>query len=417
MKKRNIFYKFCLFVLVFLYLFLRLYKFQERTTYHLDQGLHLLESWEMVKNKDIRLIGPMVSSKTFMDRGFFIGPQYYYVLAFLGTITNWNPISIDIILLFLELGFILVLVNWVKNKFGSIEALTIFGLFTFSRFFIIHSRFFWNPHFLLPWSIMALIGLDKYIESRKIKYLIAVGFLWGLSFGFHYAAILWGLPILILLLINKIFKKKETFLALPLGFILGNLPWFVFELRNNFYNIKTIWWVMSQAKNSGKMELHYFVYPLGVFILISLVWCLNKILDKTKKIILAVGLILIISYFQIVTITNYVPLGHPNGWNYPIAKNIVEKILVNGCPEDFNVATTISGDTRAYDLRFLLIRSGCNPMGVDEYPEAKTLFLIAPVERPPETEKVWEVSSLEKFEIKRQEKISEKIVFWELQRL
>lgn len=126
-------------ILTGIYLFLRLNRFEEKTTYHLDQGLHLLESWEMVTNKDIRLIGPMVSSKTFMDRGFFIGPQYYYILAFLGIMTRWNPITIDIILLFIELGFILYFVNWVRKKIGDLEGLLVFGLLTFSRYFIIHS--------------------------------------------------------------------------------------------------------------------------------------------------------------------------------------------------------------------------------------------------------------------------------------
>jgi len=414
MKKKKIIFSIGLLLLIGIYLFLRLNKFEEKTTYHLDQGLHLLESWEMVTNRDIRLIGPMVSSKTFLDRGFFIGPQYYYVLATLGIVTNWDPMLINVILLFFELATLLLLVNWVKNKFGMIEALTVFGFFTFSRFFIIHSRFFWNPHFLLPLSILAVICLDNYLTNKKIKFLFIVGLLWGLAFGFHYASILWGLPILFFLLRNKIFWRKETFLALPFGFVIGDLPWFIFELRNNFYNTKTIWWVMTQAKNSGRMELHYFIYPLGIFILIGLIWCLNKISDHHKKIGVALGLVLMLSYFQMLMINDPIPLGHPIGWNYPVARNIVKRIIVNGCPNNFNIATTTSGDTRAYDLRFLLIKNDCKPMDVDKYPEAETLFLIAPIDRPPETETVWEVSSLGKFRVEYKEKINERVFFYEL---
>jgi len=417
MKNKKIFFLGTVFILTVVYLFLRLNKFEERTTYHLDQGLHLLESWEMVKNRDIRLIGPMVSSKMFMDRGFFIGPQYYYVLGFLGIITKWNPILIDVILLVIELGFILYWVNWIREKYGISEALMVFGLLTFSRYFIIHSRFFWNPHFLLSLGILAMISLVKYIETSKIKYLWFLSGLWGLAFSFHYAAIFWGLPILILLLINKIFWKKQTFIVLPLGFILGDLPWFIFELRNNFYNIKTIWWVMSQAKSSSRMEPHYFVYPLVIFAIMALVWGLNKISKEKKKIALAIILIITISWFQLEVIKDYIPLEHPHGWTYKMAEEVVDKILVNNCPVNFNVASTTSGDTRAYDLRFLLTRSGCQPMNVDKYPEAKTLFLVAPENRLPETETVWEVSSLGKFEIKREENLSETIKFYELIRL
>jgi len=55
-------------------------------------------------------------------------------------------------------------------------------------------------------------------------------------------------------------------------------------------------------------------------------------------------------------------------------------------------------------------------MEVEEYPKAETLFLVAPIDRPPETETVWEVSSLGKFKVNRQEKLTEKIVFWELEK-
>ncbi len=413
MGKRDNFFLIGVVILTVVYLFLRLNKFEERTTYHLDQGLHLLESREMVVNKDIRLIGPMVSSKTFMDRGFFIGPQYYYVLAFLGIITKWNPISIDVILLIIELGFILYFVDWIRKKYGKNEALIVFGLLTFSRYFIIHSRFFWNPHFLLPLGIMAGIILDKYIKKNKVKYLLGVGVLWGLAFSFHYSAVFWAIPLLILLLKTKKFWNKNTFIYLPIGFILGDLLWFVFEIRNNFYNIRTVLWVMSQAKNSGRMEPHYFAYPLIVFGLIAIANILSKI--KRKKILLGLVLVIGISWLQVKLINDPIPLGHPIGWNYLVEKEIVNKILSNGCPKNFNVASTISGDTRSYDLRFLLTAKGCQPMGVEEYPRAEKLFLIAPVNRPAETETVWEVSSLDKFKVNKQEKIAENIVFWELQ--
>lgn len=417
MKNKKIFFFGTVFILTVVYLFLRLNKFEERTTYHLDQGLHLLESWEMVKNKDIRLIGPMVSSKTFMDRGFFIGPQYYYVLAVLGLITNWNPISIDIILLLSELVIILYFTFWIKKKYGITEALTVLSLLTFSRYFIIHSRFFWNPHFLLSWGILAIMALTNYVKTKKNKYLWVLGGLWGLAFSFHYAAVFWGLPILIILIINKKLWKKQTFIALPIGFVLGDLPWFVFELRNNFYNIKTMWWVMTQAKSSSRMEPHYFVYPLAIFAIVALVWGLNKISKEKKKIALAIILVITISWFQLEVIKDYIPLGHPHGWTYKMAEEVVDKILVNNCPVNFNVASTTSGDTRAYDLRFLLTAKGCKPMGVEEYPKAEKLFLVAPIDRPPETETVWEVSSLEKFKIEREEKLSEMIRFYELEKI
>lgn len=414
MKNKKTIFILGLIILTILYLILRLYKFEQKTTYHLDQGLHLLETYQMVEDKKIRLIGPMVSSKTFMDRGFFIGPQYYYVLAILGILTKWNPISIDIILLLIELGFILYFTSWIKKKYGIVEALMVFSTLTFSRYFIIHSRFFWNPHFLLPLGILGIIFLDKYIQKNKIRYLACFGVLWGLAFGFHYSAVFWGIPLLVALFLNKKLFKWQT-LIVPLSFILGDLPWFVFEIKHNFYNIRTMWMVMIQSSTGGKMEPHYFVYPLGFFILFGIAWILKRI--KKNKIFIAVIWVLAISLLQIWMFDNQIPYGHPKGWNYLIQKEIVKKILENGCPKDFNVASTISSDTRFHDLRFLLIANGCKPMGVEEYPKAEKLFLVAPIDRPPETETVWEVSSLDKFKINQKINISPIIILYELEKI
>lgn len=412
MKRRKTIFMIILLILTGVYLFLRLNDFEIKANYFFDQGLHLLESFQMVSDKKIRLIGPMATSKTFLDRGFFIGPQYYYVLGILGIITKWNPMAIDLILLFIELGFILYFVNWIRKKYGGIEALSIFGLITFSRYFIIHSRFFWNPHFLIPLGVLMVIILDKYIKTNKIKYLLGVGLMWGLAFGFHYASVFWTIPLLIILVKNKKLWNKNTFIYLPIGFILGDLPWFVFEIRNNFYNINTIVWVMSQSSSNEHFELYYLIHPLGIFIFWGLAWLLNII--KNKKIFFGIVLVLGISLLQVKFITNPSPLIHPTDWNYPTQKIVVEKILKNGCPDKFNVASTLSGDTRSYDLRFLLTIKGCEPMGVEDYPNAEKLFLIAPIDRPPETETVWEVSSFREFKVNRQEKLTEKIVFWEL---
>lgn len=194
MKGKKIIFVIGLIILAGIYLFLRVFKFEEKTAFGLDQGFQLLETWEMMTNKDIRLVGPMVTSKTFLNRGFFIGPQYYYVLAIFGQLTRWNPILINLSFLFIELIFFVYFTNWIRKKYGVVEALMIFGLISFSKYFIMHSRFFWNPHFLLPLGIMAVVALDKYVRTEKIKYILGFSILWGLAFGFHYSSVLWAIP-------------------------------------------------------------------------------------------------------------------------------------------------------------------------------------------------------------------------------
>ncbi len=165
------------------------------------------------------------------------------------------------------------------------------------------------------------------------------------------------------------------------------------------------------------MTSHYFIFPLLVFgIYLSLIY-IYKIKNKKSAGLLIVVTLGAILWLQMNVFVSYAPLDVIEGWNYKEQQIVADLITKNGCPKNFEVATTIQGDTRAYDLRYLLNLKKCEPMGVEEYPRAERLFLVAPVDRPPETETVWEVSSLGKFKINRQEKITEKIVFWELEKI
>jgi len=412
-KNKNIFFIVGLIILAVVYLFLRLNKLEERMVFHMDQGLHLSESWQMVTKKDIQLIGPM-ASKTYLGKKFFVGANYYYILGVVGLIGQWNPLKITTIFIFLELGFYLFFIFFLKRKFNNFWSLIVFLFISISPYLIIHSRFFWNPHLLVPLSILVLYFGDKYLFKGKSKYLFLAAFFWGFGIACHYSAIFWGLFFVYLLVKLKQVRVIKSYLIMVMGFILGDLPWFIFELRHGFYNTKTMFYVFMNSNSGREITSHYFVFPLLVFIIFGLL-----LIKKNKKINGGILMTLLFGLFfiQIIIYKNYQPLDVVEGWNYPRQKEVINRILKNGCLKNFNVASTVGGDTRSYDLRFLLTTRSCFPMGVEEYPKTERLFLIAPINRPPETEKVWEVSSLDKYKVNRQEKLTEKIVFWDLSRI
>jgi len=417
MKTKNIYFTVGIVLISVLYLFLRLYKLNELIGFRLDQGIHLLETKIMFDTGKIKLVGPMVTSKTFMGRQFFIGANYYYVLGIIGMLGQWNPEIITIIFIFLELGFYLFFVFYLKRKFNQLWSLLVFLFISISPYLIIHSRFFWNPHLLIPLSILVLYFGDKYLLKKEIKYLFLAAFCWGFGNACHYSAVFWGVWFVYLLIKSKQIGIIKPYLIIILGFILGDLPWFIFELRHNFYNTKTMFYVFMNSTSGGELTSHYFVFPLLVFITFGLLFLIKKIKNKNIGNGVLIALFLGLFLIQTKIYRNYAPLDVIEGWNYPIRKEVVSKILENGCPKNFNIASTVSGDTRSYDLRFLLTARGCFPMEVENYPNAEKLFLVAPIERPPETETVWEVSSMGKFKVNRQEKIAENIVFWELEKI
>ena len=59
----------------------------------------------------------------------------------------------------------------------------------------------------------------------------------------------------------------------------------------------------------------------------------------------------------------------------------------------------MQGDTRFYDLRYLLELRDCHPDSVESYPTTNKLILVSPYTSNVVTENVWEVKSLEPFTI------------------
>ncbi|MDD4785279.1 MAG: hypothetical protein PHH12_02380 [Candidatus Shapirobacteria bacterium] len=416
MNNRKIIFIICLVLVSFLYLFLRLNKIEELIGFRLDQGIHLLETKAMFDSKKIRLVGPMVTSKSFMGRNFFIGANYYYVLGIVGLIGQWNPMTITIIFILLEFIFYLFFIFFLKYKFNSFWALIIFGFITISPYLIIHSRFFWNPHLLIPLSILVLLLSEKYFLKKQLKYLFLMAFCWGFAFASHYSAVFWGLFFLLVIIKNKSYLNIKTYLSIIFGFLLGNLPFFIFEIRHGFYNIKTLWYVFINSSSGGDVTSHYFIFPLLIFLIFGLLFLISIIKNKIGGNILLIVLMSGLYLLQFKFFNNYAPLDVIPEWNYGQQQKVADLIVKNGCPKNFEVAATVQGDTRAYDLRYLLNLRNCEPMEVEEYPRAERLFLVAPINRPPETETVWEVTSLGKFKINQQEKLNSNIVLYELEK-
>lgn len=385
-----------------LYIVLRLFDIESKMTFHLDQGLQLAEAKSMVDTRKITLIGPMVTTKTFEGRAFFIGPFYTYILAVYGLLTDWNPLSVIVLASLVELISTIIFLVWLGKKYSPSASLMVFFVVSITPFLIEHSRFYWNPHFLLPLSYL----LIYFLENKKY-FLSAI--VLGLGFSFHYSACLWALPILYYLLKNR--EKFQKYLVFIPGFILGDLPFFVFELKHQFYNFKTMFLVFTNTNKASEISAYYFVFPFFAF----LIFILIKNYKKNKTFFFSVlSLIIAFNIFYHFKLAESIPVGMPIGWNYPTQKRVINLIMKNSCPVDFNIATTIGGDTRSYDLRYLLNINKCLPNSVDNYPQSSTIYLIAPSTRPPETETVWEISSFKPFKVTEKIIINDNVIFYRL---
>ena len=377
----------------------------------MDQGIHLLETRQMVVDKKLRLLGP-TTSKKYQQRNAFFGANYYYILAILGIINQWNPLAITVSLILLNFFCILFFVHWLNKKIGLLFSSAVFIFLATCSHLITHSRFIWNPHLLIPSAIFFIYFLDEYKKNIRSTYLFASAFFWGMAFSFHYTAIIWfALFIPLLIQKGKISLVRKIF-PIFTGFIIGNLLFFIFEIRNSFYNSKTMFLALTQTNNSS-LNLHYFTFPLLIITIYLLGLLIRKKSVYQKPIIFS---FLVINIVQLFGPTTASPLDNYPQWNYQLQKQIVQKI-VDQNPTNFNIATTFRGDTRAYDLRFLLTINNHLPLPADQHPWADTIFLIAPSNRPIEQETVWEIDSFKPFIISQKETLTSNLTFYQLDKL
>lgn len=397
--KRNYF----LFIFITIFLFLRFYHLEASLNFSGDQGMHLLDMWKIYHTNNITLIGPP-SSFTVFGRSFYTGSAPYYFMIPLLVLTNWNPISVSYLLIIFQL---VVIIDLYKVIAGSDKKTAgyFLSLCTFSTILIDYSRFLWHPNFLIPIGGLVL-GILIYLFKKKkgkkalfgadfFRYL-TLGLILGLGLQFHYSFLLAILLAVVWLIIIKQLNILRT-LLLIMGFITGFFPIILFEIRHNFYNLRTlILFLTVKTGNTAPQFFNppvYYFFPVILAVFLGIARLLAKLNYKNKIIPF-----IFMTVFVIYALTKELPSPQEgfkmaDGWNYQGIKK-VEQIILDENRPDYNIVDILTGDSRALAIRFLLTRDGAPPMGVIDYPQAKSLFIYSKV--PSEIilrGEMWEVGS------------------------
>jgi len=401
-------------------LILRFHNYERLINFHLDPPFFLHEVKDMVDSGKIRLIGPMVATKVIEGRYFFTGPFFYYLLAILGIVLSWSVIKMTAFFTFLWLGTFTLIYFWLRRRFSRDISLSAYALLSFFPIFISYSRMIWNPHLLPIFGVLLLWFLEE--RKRGLIFFFLAGLFFGLGIHVHYGAVLW-LLIAAYYLIDDIRTKSFSFLNwffFFAGMVIAESPLILFELRHNFYNLRTVIFQIQHFQLSAGYTfgvLHYYLFPLIPLIckFYGLVLEKLKILVGSKPVFFFE--IVLVGYFLMISIQSNQELTYrPLHWSLEKQKQVIEMIVKDN-EETFEVATTINSDTRALELRWWLREKGIKPLGVEEYNQAVVLYLVAPEFRPPEKETVWEVKALRPFEIEKQIDLGDGYIFYKLRRL
>lgn len=218
-----------------------------------DHGRDAIAVLDLIKTFSLKFIGPWTSIQ-----GLFFGPGWYYLLAPLYWLLNGNPLAGPLTMLLLSLVTI-----WLAYKhFGVFEAI----IFASAPVFTIISVSAANPFPIVLIGLLILIAL-----KNPKKHFFKLGLL--ISLGFHFSSALAIFYLLIIPLILLLKKIKLNLKKLIVGFIIPFIPQLLFEIKNNFMEIRSLinYFIAgeSQQITPGKIKIvsSSIIHELGLAIL------------------------------------------------------------------------------------------------------------------------------------------------------
>lgn len=248
--------KFILIIITIVGFFFFTFRLKETQIFSSDFARDTLRSLDIYQNKEITFIGAPVSFGQFTNREAFFTSASIYIGVLGLALTKLNvlgPVLPNTVLYTISIPLFYVLTREItKNERFQLFALFIYAL---SPLTVNHSRFFWTPNLIIPISVVYwLLTLKAMYKNGKHKsiFILLAGLLAGFMFNIHYLAVIAFVLTLTYLLANKKWNLGELHL---LGFTGGILPFFLFEVRNQFYLTKTFFMhLMSGGARTGVVE-------------------------------------------------------------------------------------------------------------------------------------------------------------------
>lgn len=344
-----------------------------------DQAAHSLIALNIFTNKDFVLIGPEISAISYLGRNIFLGPLYTYMMVCFLFFGGWDPVKASYLFTIFSGLMVVPLFYGVKWLIGKKSAWIMVTVYTLLPYYLTYTRFLWNPNFqfaLLP-ILFLLMGLYK--NTKNNWFLFLISFWQGLILQLHYQFI-----ICIALLGSYYFAYKKEglrkFAIFISGLLLGFSPILVFELRNQFYNTKTIWLFFQHFNELDiRGERDHYWLSISFVVLLGLLGIIN---DKIKKLRKKTSIILFALLFSsLFLLALRITINKPASefwapvinWNYSVEYKIYE-IIKSQNLKYFNVTNQLY-DSKALTQKYFLKRDGVK-IDYDDYYHEKYLFVV-----------------------------------------
>jgi hypothetical protein len=376
-------------------LLVRFYNYEERITFGPEQAMSLITSGRMVTEKFTLLGNQNLLRATSAGHSLFAGAIFNYSLIPLQILFSYDPLPITVYFTLLNLFTGFVLYKVVNRMLGEEVALFSLLLFIFSGITIYHSLFIWNQNYAFILGTFAIYFLYLLYKEVKSKYILTLGLLSGIGYSFQD---LYILSALIVLLIAFRFSKNKlhTTVVYAFGMMLPNLPAIIFDLRHDFYHLRTSFQFFIDTISGGSADTslsyyHFLFFFPVVFVLAGLV--VKTVFAKNKYL----GIVVLTLYLYFNLNSSWVNFSVPTGMPKELTLSNIYKAaaaIAEETPVGYNVAVLVDFDTRGHVLRYPLeFKHKLKPLGVIEYPQSNRLYVLAENDHNFEKTNVWELSS------------------------
>lgn len=360
-------------ILIFIIFFIaiRSLHFSEFLNFSFDQAWSSQRALEIWQNKEITLVGPgnsMVANGKQVIQGSI---NYYFHLLFL-LLGNFDPVNSSYLLMIVLGLMIIPLYYGVKMLHGKKAAVWITLMYMLLPYFIDFTRFFFGPVFQIFFLHILILFMGLYKKYKRKLYLFLVFFLAGILIQFHYQA----LVVVVILLLYYVRKSNEKLLSTIIaifGLSVGSSPLIVFEVKNQFYNLK----VLLEYIQYTKKPSDFFFIPhryLSISLLLLVVT-----LPFYKRFITIKSLFSIGIFLFLLDLFFYLPLpknafGMSQNWNYPMEKKAYE-IIKKEHLKSFNIVNHIY-DNKSVVIKYLL-KVDAYDIDYDDYYHNRYLFVVS----------------------------------------
>lgn len=240
-------------LVTFIGAFIRLYGIVDGMPFTFDQAEFYFYVRDIVGGKPV-LIGPRTGIE-----GFFLGPLYFYLLVPFYLIFDGHPAGgavMDAIFGILVIPAIYVLTKELFNrKVAYITAI----LACFSPLLVAYSRYSWNPHPLVFFSIIFYWAILRVLKGEE-KFIVLAFLAFSIGLQLEIASAIFFIPTVFLLFIWTRYKPKNFwFWCFGLVILLLSLvPQVAFNIRHEFLTVKALVRYL-QEKKSFTQDWFYFI--------------------------------------------------------------------------------------------------------------------------------------------------------------